>query len=281
MLSHEEICMLHWLGRRYFRGKGQIVDAGCFLGGSTAALADGVAGNSAVRGTRQRIHSYDTFALDWYAKEVFFADSSLQIGDSFYDEWLDNVRQHEDLIVVHHGDICMHPWNGEPVEILFLDVMKTVELQTTVTERWLPCLLEEQSIVIQQDYVHEWQPWIIVSMELLREFFVPIDYFDYGSAVYLCVRVPPREAIVAANVATLPLAAQLDALERTLMRMPPRYAPVIRMARAKLLIDFGCYGEARETIADTLQRWPQDSRAAQVGPRMLDYADKESVRRGV
>lgn len=269
MLSKEEIRVLHWLGRDYFRGRGEIVDAGCFLGGSTAALADGVAKNLAVGGTRRRIHSYDTFAMDWYAKETFFADSPLQIGDSFVAEWRQSVRGFEDLIVLHRGDVCTQRWAGQPIEILFLDLMKTVEIQTAVTERWLPCLLAGRSVVVQQDYVHEWQPWIIVSMELLRDYFVPFAYYEYGSAVYLCVRVPTREAVMAADVSALPLEAQMDAADRASTRVPERYLPVFRLAGAKLLLDAGRHAEARQRVTGTLERWPADPRAARVGQVML------------
>lgn len=274
MLSPEEIAMLHWLARWYFRGTGLIVDAGCFLGGSTAALADGVAGNDRIRGHRRWIHSYDMFVMDWYAKREFFADSPLQIGDSFYEEWRANVAPWEHVLTVHRGDVCGHPWAGERVEILFLDVMKTVAVQTAVTERWFPRLIGGRSVLIQQDYVHEWQPWILVSMELLHEYFLPLDYFDYGSAVYFCLRTPTREAVAAADVARLSLATQLAILERAATRVPARYVPVIGNARAKLLIDFGRYDEAKAAVADVWRRWPDDARARSVGERLLAHADR-------
>ncbi len=274
MLSPEEIAMLHWLARWYFRGAGAIVDAGCFLGGSTAALADGVAGNDRIRRGRRWIHSYDMFVMDWYAKREFFPDAPLQVGDSFYEEWRANVAPWERHVTVHPGDVCAHEWSGEPVEILFLDVMKTVAVQTAVTERWFPRLIAGRSVLVQQDYVHEWQPWILVSMELLHEYFLPLDYFDYGSAVYLCLRTPSLAAVAAADVTKIPLAAQLEILERAAARMPARYVPVIANARAKLLIDFARYDEARAAVADVLRRWPDDARARSVGERLLAYAEK-------
>jgi hypothetical protein len=275
MLSAAEIEMLHWLGAWYFRGRGVIVDAGCFLGGSTAALAAGVAANQRVsRKPRRWIHSYDMFVIDWYAKREFFADSPLQIGDSFYEEWRANVAPWEHLLNVHRGDVCAHGWSGERVEILFLDVMKTVAVQTAVTERWFPRLIGGRSVLIQQDYVHEWQPWILVSMELLHEYFLPLDYFDYGSAVYLCLRTPTREAVAAADVARLSLATQLAILERAATRVPARYVPVIGNARAKLLIDFGRYDEAKDAVAEVWRRWPDDARARSVGDGLLAHADR-------
>jgi len=278
MLSEDEVAMLHWFGRWYFRGRGQIVDAGCFLGGSTAALAQGVSANHRLSRERRWIDSYDTFVMDWYAKREFFADSPLQVGDSFYDEWRTAVEPWERFVSVHRGDVCAQTWGGEKVEILFLDVMKTVPVQTVVTERWFPRLIAGRSILIQQDYVHEWQPWIIVSMELLRHYFLPLDYFDYGSAVYFCVRVPSRRTVEAADVGALPLATQLELMDRAATRMPAHHVPVIANARAKLLIDFRRYDEARAAIEDVWRRWPEHARARSVGERLLEYAEKDAAK---
>ncbi len=278
MLSGAELRMLHWLASEYFRGRGEIVDAGCFLGGSTAALADGLARNPRVEAKRRRIHSYDTFALDWYAKREFFADSALRVGDSFFDLWRENVARWAELIAVHRGDVCDHRWPRRPVEILFLDVMKTVPVQSAVTARWFPRLLPQESILIQQDYVHEWQPWIIVSMELLRDCFTPLDYFDYGSAVFLCERVPSRRALAAADVARLPLGIQLAAMERAETRVPREYAAVIRLAKAKLLVDHGRFDDAHALVCEVRRQWPDDPRAARVGGEMIQYAEAEQER---
>jgi len=45
MLSEEEIRLLRWATHEYYEGEGEIIDAGCFLGGSTMALAEGLARN--------------------------------------------------------------------------------------------------------------------------------------------------------------------------------------------------------------------------------------------
>src|SRR3954467_13500798 len=64
MLSHGERVMLHWLARE-FPTDGHIIDAGCFLGGSTLPLASGLK----LRGGAAKIHSYDMFIApnDGYA----------------------------------------------------------------------------------------------------------------------------------------------------------------------------------------------------------------------
>ena len=42
MLNPEEQRMLRWIAREHYADQGAIVDAGCFLGGSTVSLAQGL-----------------------------------------------------------------------------------------------------------------------------------------------------------------------------------------------------------------------------------------------
>src|SRR5688500_18477258 len=64
MLQQQELQLLHWLASSYFRREGLIVDAGCFLGGSTCALARGLAENPLAASHNKLIHSFDVFSTD-------------------------------------------------------------------------------------------------------------------------------------------------------------------------------------------------------------------------
>src|SRR5436309_11389140 len=73
MLSRWELRLLYWLAREYARGDGAIVDAGCFLGGSTAALLAGI------RDRREKwngppVSSYDRFRVEAYTIPKYFSD---------------------------------------------------------------------------------------------------------------------------------------------------------------------------------------------------------------
>ena len=94
----------HWL-RTYaaqtYRGKGAIVDLGCFLGASTIALAQGLTLNSKAR--RVPIHAYDLFIWDecyeaWRKRKQI--EVALAPGDSFLPEFLRRTRKWRDQIVV-------------------------------------------------------------------------------------------------------------------------------------------------------------------------------------
>ena len=64
MLSAQELELLYTLARDQYTGRGEIVDGGAFLGGSTLALANGLRDNRRVQDKNGRIHSYDLFRAD-------------------------------------------------------------------------------------------------------------------------------------------------------------------------------------------------------------------------
>src|SRR5919198_1732463 len=83
MLSKAERRLLYSLARDYAGEDAAIVDAGCFLGGSTAALLAGVRDRKEPwRGPP--VESYDLFRVDDYMVPKFFAnDPLLRVGSSF------------------------------------------------------------------------------------------------------------------------------------------------------------------------------------------------------
>src|SRR5690348_3596642 len=84
MLSIQERRLLHYLARRHFSDRGAIIDAGCFLGGSTVALAEGLRQWTARTSTAPShpIQTYDLFAAEaWTIGTLLPAD--FKAGDSF------------------------------------------------------------------------------------------------------------------------------------------------------------------------------------------------------
>src|SRR5437588_9905890 len=73
MLSKSERGLLYTLARDYAAGDAAIVDAGCFLGGSTAALLSGLRDRPKPwRGPP--VVSYDLFRIEAYTIPKFFRD---------------------------------------------------------------------------------------------------------------------------------------------------------------------------------------------------------------
>jgi hypothetical protein len=92
-LARGELRMLHWLARE-FDSDGDIVDAGCFLGGSTLALATGLKANPESSPER-RIHTYDKFMT------IAECLVDLSAGDSFLPVFRANLADYLNLIEIH------------------------------------------------------------------------------------------------------------------------------------------------------------------------------------
>jgi len=83
MLSPEEQALLYTLARDHAGGEGAIVDAGCFLGGSSVALLAGVR-DRAEPWSGPPVASYDCFRVEEYTLERYFSDMpGVRVGDSF------------------------------------------------------------------------------------------------------------------------------------------------------------------------------------------------------
>ena len=121
MLIPREKQLLHWLARDYVRGTGRIVDGGCFLGGSTAALASGLAARSDrfYKGKNKTIASYDLFRVEPYTLARFrdnFSDTT--IGASFRADFDANIAPWSNHVEVFEGDIIRSGWTGSSAPLL-------------------------------------------------------------------------------------------------------------------------------------------------------------------
>jgi hypothetical protein len=188
MLMQQELNLLHWLTSTYYRGEGSIIDGGCFLGGSTYALASGLAENSSGNRLQRPIHSYDMFStvgelwFDWLAKY------GLQKDESFEDKFRQNVGAHLDRVEIHAGNLLAQSWGDAPIEILFLDICKSPQLHDHATRMWFPRLIPGRSVVIQQDYGWWNYYWGNVMMEVFQDHFTTLDDVPVASRVYLCTK---------------------------------------------------------------------------------------------
>jgi predicted O-methyltransferase YrrM len=188
MLAQEELNLLHWLAANYFQGEGAIIDAGCFLGGSTHALASGLAQNANAAAASGLIHSYDLFTTSGQPWIDSLKQYELPPNQSFADKFRNNVAQHSGRIEVHAGNLLEQSWGSAPVEILFLDVCKSPELHDHAARMWFPRLIPGRSIVVQQDYGWVKSYWCAVMMEVFRDHFEVLDDVPVASRVYRCTK---------------------------------------------------------------------------------------------
>jgi hypothetical protein len=187
MLGPEERRCLFWIARDHFSNRGAIVDAGAFVGASAYCFASGLHDSKLFRARCPVVHSFDYFkAVDDYVVKTLSADfRTTNVGDTYLDifEW--QTGKHKDLIQIHAGDFITHEWSGESIEVLFIDIAKTQELNSHLVRQMFPALIPKHSVVIQQDFFHCWHPHIHVTMEALSDHFEVIDpHVQWSSRLY-------------------------------------------------------------------------------------------------
>ncbi|TCP58326.1 hypothetical protein EV663_1442 [Rhodovulum bhavnagarense] len=235
MLSDVEQSLYFWAARDWARGCGAIVDLGCFVGGSTARLAEGrrQAGHGA------RVHGFDRFTASAGLKKRLFDPAGippfdgrdiLPLARRLLDPW-------SPLISLHPGEIEDNGWPGGPIELLALDASKTTGAMDRMAAHFFPNLVPAGSLVIQQDYFHWRQPWIAVQMERLAEHFVPLAACAPSTMVFLCRTPPDAGALVRAACDRLSDAELIAGLEAARARLAPfgqdhRFEKLIAAARA-------------------------------------------------
>src|SRR6266545_2365144 len=210
MLSKSERKLLYSLARDYAGGDNAIVDAGCFLGGSTAALLAGV------RDRKQPwqgppVESYDLFRVEAFTIPKFFGDD--RVGDSFRPRFDAHVARFDTPHVVHEGDITEIGWPGGPIDVLFLDVLKSWEINDSVLRDFFPSLVPGRSVIVHQDYGWGEHPWIPITVELMRDSLVLVDWMEWGSHVFLLEGEIPVE-LLRRGVGGLDLDAKVELIEQ-------------------------------------------------------------------
>lgn len=219
MLRDEESRFYFWLGRDWARGAGEIVDLGCFVGGSTARLAAG----HAAGGHPGLVHAYDQFTASEEAKArhlyaaglpAFEGEDILPVARALLEPW-------DRRITFHRGDLMTKRWSGDPVEVLVLDASKTVALADHCAAEFFPALIAGRSVVVQQDHLHQVQPWLPAQMELLADFFQPLVHCPRDSVSFLCTRVPSPAELAARRLSGLDDAGLIGLIERAAARLAP------------------------------------------------------------
>jgi hypothetical protein len=197
MLVPDELRLLYSLGRDYFRNEGYIVDAGCFLGGSTQALAHGVRANPAWDSHRRKalIYSYDLFLVEPWTIGTHLPETT-PLGTSFEAIYRSNIEAVADLVSVHAGNVMQAALPPGDIEVLFIDLAKHWTVNDYLVRTFFPKLIPGRSVIIQQDYLfHSWSAWLPVTMEYFAEYFELIDHTHVNSAAFLYRKKIPAEML--------------------------------------------------------------------------------------
>jgi hypothetical protein len=250
MLSKQELGLLYWLARDYWSGKGRIIDGGSFLGGSTVALAAGVRDRATpVQG--QRIVVYDRFKVEQYAVQGGYFDSEpgLRTGESFRFLFDRNIAAFSELLDVREGNITRQVWADGPIEIQFLDVLKSWRINDWAVREFWPSLIPGHSIVVQQDYQYGLDPWLAVTMERLHKHFERLDEMPWATVVFR-LKSPLPDLLAMTPSRDLPPREKLALMGRAINRETTQQGEwMLRLQRVLLNHHLGRHRAARAELA--------------------------------
>ena len=167
---------------------------------------------------------------------------------SVFDAFERVTRDYQRCLVVSPGDLLRLRWPPERrVEILFLDLVKSWDLNRWVLRHWFPALIPGRSVVVQQDYLHYHEYWVALTMEWLADCFERVEEVAAATVVFRLVRPIPPERL-ATDLATLPTLQQRALLERAMDRASPSAREILRCALARCLAQNGDRRRARSVL---------------------------------
>jgi hypothetical protein len=253
MLSPQELALLYALARDYASGDGAIVDAGCFLGGSSAALLAGVRDRPSPW-PGPPVASYDLFEVEDYTVEQFFSGEDRRaVGDTFRPLYDRRIGRFPGPHAVHEGDIASFGWDGGPIEVLFLDVLKTWEVNDAVLRDFFPHVVPGRTLLVHQDYGWGEAPWIQITVELMRDSLRWIDALPYATHVFLVER-PIPDSVLETRVKDLPADRKLALIDQAIANNIGDGKPMAEISKGVLLGLLGRASEGRRLIDDVTSR---------------------------
>jgi predicted O-methyltransferase YrrM len=210
MLSPEERRLYLWLGRDFAAGRGAIVDLGCFVGGSTAHLAEG----NRRAALPVAVHAYDRFRVAaglkqrmLYARgvEPFAGQDMLPTAIRLLAPWSPHVT-------LHRGLIERQAWTGGPIAVVVVDAAKSARVADAIAATFFPMVVPG-GVIVQQDALHAPQPWVLAQMGALRPWCRPVAHAAPTTLVWQVVHPLDGTALRAARVARLSDATMTAAIE--------------------------------------------------------------------
>lgn len=248
-ISDQEAAITKKIVAQNYRGTGIIVDAGSFLGKSTVALASGLI--IPLEG-RKPVVAIDRFiATDRYIMDCFNkAGIEIAFGQSFLPLFLANIEGIHSLVEVLAGDVHQVGVMSSPIEILFLDIVKSIDINRFVILRWFS-LLKKGATVIQQDFYSPAFPWIAVSMGALSEYF-EIEYERVGESCVFKLRDAIPLSVISAVARLSPFTELGLKSIRTIRRRFLETFPSLLLHEAIILKNIGLVSESHEMFASAV-----------------------------
>lgn len=204
-VSHDDLGIYYWAAKEYYSGKGIIVDAGALVGSTSMAFGYGLKDNKKKFQTDSSlIYVYDKFCdeADGYsAIAIRAAYNEQKTDDVIYDfeyHYRENTKSIAEFLSVHKGDITQIGYLSDKLlEILSIDVAKSPALMHYIALEFYPKLIPGHSLVLHQDYLFPYQPWLHVAQYMLEEYFERIyDSPTASTSVFRLIKPITKKEIL-------------------------------------------------------------------------------------
>lgn len=195
MLLKEERGFLYNYAHEIYRGQGCIIDGGPLFGGSTVSLCKGLTDRN-----WQHIKCIDVFDLfkteDYMIEDYKISATGIEIPKPSFKPLFDNyLKDYQHYIHVYAGDAMQSNWQAKPVELLFIDLAKSNDLNQYMVKTFFPHLIPGVSLLIQQDFIHDWTPWLPITMGYFKDYFSYVTHSYINSVVYKLEKPIPQKMI--------------------------------------------------------------------------------------
>ncbi len=199
MTSPEEQAYCEWFASHLYRGTGEWLELGCFLGSLTIPSAHGLEANPRPATKSRKIRVFNLFRWDEImtssVKGTPF-EGCRQVGESYFDLYKETVADVISRLEVTETDLTAYCYSGEPIEFLMVDVMKSEALVANVLQQFFGKVLPGDGYVFHQDYLHCVEGWITLCMYNLREYYTPVcEVQDSGAVVFRCTKAVPESKL--------------------------------------------------------------------------------------
>jgi hypothetical protein len=269
------------LARDHYQGLGEIVELGALFGASAVCFAAGLRDNPRVRNKSKRIHSYDLFQI--YPEILpYFPDGA--VGGSFRHVFEMHTAPYRDMVETTTCNIREVPWDGQPIELLFIDAEKSAAGYEAVMRTLYPFLIPGLSKIVDQDFFYQLAWWLPVKNELLSDVIEPGAAADCTFVAQVLDEIP-RERL-APGMADLSLERRLDLMANQALRIGGEYGALVEVQRANLMLRHGLSDEAAQLIARikagfdyATVRYRINETLAQYGLPKADWPAPPSIKR--
>jgi len=149
LISPAEERYLYWLTSSMFTDEGAVVELGSWFGRSAIALGAGLRDS----GRTTTLYCFDRFMWrEQFANPSMIADVQLAEGGDFMPYFLNNVLPVYPHVLATKTTIDELQWNGEAIELLFVDAPKSFADLSKTFLAFGPDLTAGRSLLILQDF---------------------------------------------------------------------------------------------------------------------------------